>query len=112
MLRIRDPTRLFRRGILGILKKADLGKPAERRGRKATGLKRGAMTAGLPAGRKLIVERPLPRGSEEREQGEQQRPREVVPVGSLEGFCLALGKRVIRACGARVSRGSVWRFGS
>src|SRR5207237_4759717 len=25
------------------------GKPAEKRGRKATGLKRGAMTAGLPA---------------------------------------------------------------
>jgi hypothetical protein len=70
---------LFRRGILGILKKADLGKLAERRGRKATGLKRGAMTAGLPAGRKLIVElivdRPArPMGREEREQGEQQRP--------------------------------------
>ena len=67
------------------------------------------MTAGLPAGRKLIVglifeKPPRPMGCEEREQGEQQRPREardVVPVGRSEGFCLALGKRVIRACGAR-----------
>jgi hypothetical protein len=98
---------LFRRAILGILNLLILGKPAERRGRKATGLKRGAMTAGLPAGRKLIVEKPWPRGREEREQGEQQRPQEargVVPVGGLKGFCLALGKRVIRACGARVAR--------
>jgi hypothetical protein len=31
-----------------------IGKPAERRGRKATGLKRGAMTAGLPARCKLL----------------------------------------------------------
>jgi hypothetical protein len=70
------------------------------------------MTAGLPAGRKLIVglifeKPPRPMGCEEREQGEQQRPREarhVVPVGRSEGFCLALGKRVIRACGARVAR--------
>ena len=30
--------------------------------------------------------------------------RDVVPVGRSEGFCLALGKRVIRACGARVAR--------
>ena len=65
------------------------------------------MTAGLPAGRKLIVEKPRPWGREEREQGDEQRPREardVVPVGRLEGFCLALGKRVIQACGARVAR--------
>jgi hypothetical protein len=70
------------------------------------------MTAGLPAGRKLIVELifekpPRPRGRAEREQGEQQRPqeaRDVVPVGGLEGFFLALGKRVIRACVARVAR--------
>ena len=32
------------------------GKPVERRGRKATGLQRGAMTAGLPAKRKLRFE--------------------------------------------------------
>ena len=107
MLRIRDPSRLFRRAILGILNLLIWGKPAERRGRKATGLKRGAMTAGLPAGRKLIVKKPWPRGREKREQGGEQRPREardVVPVGRLEGFCLALGKRVIQACGARVAR--------
>ena len=104
MLRFRDPSRLFRGAILGILNLLILGKPAERRGRKATGLKRGAMTAGLPAGRKLIVglifeKPPRPMGCEEREQGEQQRPRgarDVVPVGRSEGFCLALGKRVIR----------------
>ena len=61
------------------------------------------MTAGLPAGRKLIVEKPRPMGREEREQGDEQRPQwtRVVPVGRLEGFCLALGKRVIQACGAR-----------
>ena len=70
MLRIRDPSRLFRRAILGILNLLILGKPAERRGRKATGLKRGAMTAGLPAGRKLIVEKSRPWGREEREQGD------------------------------------------
>jgi hypothetical protein len=43
--------RLFR---LGILHSADRGKPVERRGRKATGLQRGAMTAGLPAGRMVF----------------------------------------------------------
>jgi hypothetical protein len=52
---------------IGHIEIADLGKPAERRGRKATGLKRGAMTAGLPAGRKLLFER---------EQGDQ-RPAEA-----------------------------------
>ena len=41
--------RLSRRGLLRHIDIAALGKPAERRGRKATGLKRGAMTAGLPA---------------------------------------------------------------
>jgi hypothetical protein len=109
VLRIRDPSRLFRRAILGILNLLIWGKPAERRGRKATGLKRGAMTAGLPAGRKLIVELifekpPWPRGRAEREQGEQQRSQEargIVRVDRLEGYCSALGKRVIRACGAR-----------
>jgi hypothetical protein len=101
---LRVPLRLSRRSLLGILISLLLGKPAERRGRKATGLKRGAMTAGLPAGRKLIVKKPRPGGREKREQGGEQRPREardVVPVGRLEGFCLALGKRVIQACGAR-----------
>jgi len=112
VLRFRDPSRLFRRAILGILNLLIWGKPAERRGRKATGLKRGAMTAGLPAGRKLIVDLifekpPRPRGRAEREQGEQQRPggaRDSVLVDGLEGFCLALGRRVIRACVARSER--------
>jgi len=49
------PLRLCLRILLGILILLilTLGKPAERRGRKATGLKRGAMTAGLPARCKL-----------------------------------------------------------
>jgi len=41
--------RLFRLIIFGILLGSCLSKPVERRRRKATGLKRGAMTAGLPA---------------------------------------------------------------
>jgi hypothetical protein len=41
--------RLFRLIFFGILLWSCSSKPAERRGRKATGLKRGAMTAGLPA---------------------------------------------------------------
>jgi hypothetical protein len=45
---------LCRRIRLGILHSADRGKPVERRGRKATGLQRGAMTAGLPAGRMVF----------------------------------------------------------
>ena len=48
----------------GIVFSADWGKPGESRGRKATGLKRGAMTAGLPARRKLF----------EREQGVTRPP--------------------------------------
>jgi hypothetical protein len=70
------------------------------------------MTAGLPAGRKLIVDlifekQPRPRGREEREQGDYQRPdgaRGVVTVDGLKRFCLALRERVIQACGARVAR--------
>jgi hypothetical protein len=41
--------RLFRCIFFGILPRSCSSKPAERRRRKATGLKRGAMTAGLPA---------------------------------------------------------------
>jgi hypothetical protein len=41
--------RLFRLIIFGILPGSCSSKPVERRRRKATGLKRGAMTAGLPA---------------------------------------------------------------
>ena len=81
MLPNRDSLRLFRRGIFGIFYRADLGKPAERRGRKATGLKRGAMTAGLPAGRKLIVAESWPQGRDEREQGDQ-RPFQARAYGS------------------------------
>jgi hypothetical protein len=62
------PSRGFRRlsGLTrcGIVVSADWGKPGESRGRKATGLKRGAMTAGLPARRKLF----------EREQGVTRPP--------------------------------------
>jgi hypothetical protein len=61
--RISRGTRLVSLGDIGHIEVADRscyrnctssrggssGKPAERRGRKATGLKRGAMTAGLPA---------------------------------------------------------------
>src|SRR5215467_11123180 len=47
---------LCRRIRLGILHSADRGKPVERRGRKATGLQRGAMTAGLPA-RRMVFEK-------------------------------------------------------
>ena len=49
LLLIGDFPRLFRLIFFGILLGNCLSKPAERRGRKATGLKRGAMTAGLPA---------------------------------------------------------------
>ena len=80
MLPFRDSLRLFRRAIFGIFNRADLGKPAERRGRKATGLKRGAMTAGLPAGRKLIVKETWLSGRDQREQGEQ-RPRQAGAYG-------------------------------
>ena len=52
---LREPPRLSRRSLLGILNSLILGKPAERWGRKATGLKRGAMTAGLPARCKLFI---------------------------------------------------------
>ena len=53
-LPIREDSSLFRLKRLGILQSADRGKPVERRGRKATGLKRRAMTAGLPARRKVF----------------------------------------------------------
>src|SRR5262249_54862256 len=52
-----EPPRLSRLTFLGILPLSCIGKPAERRGRKATGLKRGAMTAGLPASYRYLSER-------------------------------------------------------
>jgi hypothetical protein len=71
LLLIGDFPRLFRLIFFGILPRSCSSKPAERRGRKATGLKRGAMTAGLPASagvHKQNGERPCA-GSPERLEG-------------------------------------------
>src|SRR5665213_1044055 len=50
---------------MGIWTMLILGNPAETRGRNASGLKRGARTAGLPAGCELFT-------SSEREQGDSR----------------------------------------
>ena len=90
---LRVPPRLSRRSLLGILILLIWGKPAERWGRKATGLKRGAMTAGLPARCKLFM------SLIEREQG-AQRPgycRALVTRLSAQktGFCTSHPERTV-----------------